>query len=114
MNDDLLSGWSCDDQSQQKRLGCRNPHGCHCREITSLVNAKATATAEIARLEARVKELEGNQRNSMPIAGGRVDLKPTATAIFPAAVMTEIKREITPDGESTAKWAFREQGFMVL
>jgi hypothetical protein len=30
---DLVSGWSCDERN---RSACRNPHGCHCREITAL------------------------------------------------------------------------------
>jgi len=28
-----VSGWSCDERN---RKGCRNAHGCHCREITAL------------------------------------------------------------------------------
>ena len=28
-----VSGWSCDERNRQ---ACRNPHGCHCREITAL------------------------------------------------------------------------------
>jgi hypothetical protein len=28
-----VSGWSCD---QRNRKACRDPHGCHCREITAL------------------------------------------------------------------------------
>lgn len=30
---DLISGWTCDEKD---RSGCRNPKGCHCREITAL------------------------------------------------------------------------------
>jgi hypothetical protein len=29
-----FSGWSCDERD---RKNCRNGHGCHCREITSLI-----------------------------------------------------------------------------
>jgi len=32
---DLVSGWSCDERD---RTVCRNPHGCHCREITALLS----------------------------------------------------------------------------
>lgn len=35
----LVDGWSCDERN---RAACRNPHGCHCREITALRSQPAT------------------------------------------------------------------------
>lgn len=29
--------WSCDERD---RSHCRNPHGCHCREITDLMHSR--------------------------------------------------------------------------
>ena len=37
--------WSCD---ENKKLGCRNTHGCHCREIADL-------QVQVARLERDIK-----------------------------------------------------------
>lgn len=51
--------WSCDEKNRNK---CRNAHGCHCREITSLVlqcddreKTVGIALRMIARLEAQIK-----------------------------------------------------------
>lgn len=34
--------WSCDEKPKDKKAStCRNPHGCHCREIEALSAAKA-------------------------------------------------------------------------
>lgn len=33
-----LDGWSCDERD---RSACRNPKGCHCREITALRKRRA-------------------------------------------------------------------------
>ncbi|SRR6266851_5522434 len=38
--------WSCDDQ--KRASGCRNPHGCHCREITDLQHQVAALPPAIA------------------------------------------------------------------
>lgn len=38
--------WSCDERN---RKACRNAHGCHCREITALMQARD----ELIRGEAR-------------------------------------------------------------
>lgn len=35
--------WSCE---EKKNLGCRNPHGCHCREIADLQAQVARLTRE--------------------------------------------------------------------
>jgi hypothetical protein len=32
---EAVSGWSC---KQRDRTACRDPDGCHCREITALRN----------------------------------------------------------------------------
>lgn len=46
---ELVGGWSCDERN---RAECRNPHGCHCREITALRN-----TVEYWRAESRRKRV---------------------------------------------------------
>ncbi len=49
-----LSKWTCEDQELTKREGaCRNPFGCHCREITGLVR-------RVAELELRLKNAENS------------------------------------------------------
>jgi hypothetical protein len=54
-----VSGWSCDERN---RKACRNPHGCHCREITALRAMteirKAVAFQEGAKYQRR-EILEG-------------------------------------------------------
>ncbi|ANA13105.1 hypothetical protein [Acetobacter oryzifermentans] len=44
--------WGCED-SEQVEAGdsCRNPYGCHCREITELVRDHDASDARIADLE---------------------------------------------------------------
>lgn len=46
MPDDPI--WSCDDRGP--RGECRNPHGCHCDEISDLVKQVAQLDAEKAAL----------------------------------------------------------------
>lgn len=40
--------WSCDERD---RKNCRNPHGCHCSEITHLIAARDTLTADRDRVQ---------------------------------------------------------------
>lgn len=51
--DDLVGKWSCEERS---RKNCRNPFGCHCREITSLVSARESDAKRIAELEAELSD----------------------------------------------------------
>lgn len=44
---DLVNGWSCDERN---RSACRNPHGCHCREITALRGRPAESARLIEAL----------------------------------------------------------------
>jgi hypothetical protein len=39
--------WSCDERN---RKACRNSHGCHCREITTLIEGRATLTAALRKI----------------------------------------------------------------
>ncbi len=48
MSDDLVNGWPCDDRRRDS--GCRQPYGCHCREITSLRSVIEAQAAENERL----------------------------------------------------------------
>jgi len=50
MSDDLVRRWSCDQDNRGAR-NCRNPYGCHCREITASATAIEEARAEIERLK---------------------------------------------------------------
>lgn len=40
--------WSCDERS---RKACRNAHGCHCREITLLIEGKKSASSQVEALK---------------------------------------------------------------
>src|SRR6185312_5753149 len=46
-----IIAWSCDERDRKK---CRNAHGCHCREIASLMARNDAAAAEIDRLRAQL------------------------------------------------------------
>jgi len=45
-------GWSCDERD---RKNCRNGHGCHCREITSLMARIDDRDSENERLKREAK-----------------------------------------------------------
>ena len=60
--DDLVSRWSCDEKRTGKNWNCRNPFGCHCREITAHRNALEAKDAEIARLTADIETMNLNHR----------------------------------------------------
>lgn len=59
MSDDLVNRWSCD-QDNRGASNCRNPYGCHCREITANATALEEARAVIERLRANVTRLTAN------------------------------------------------------
>ena len=46
-----IIAWSCGERDRKK---CRNAHGCHCREIASLMARNDEAAAEIERLRAQL------------------------------------------------------------
>lgn len=52
MAEDLVNGWSCD--QRHRGDGCRDPHGCHCREITAQAASLAAKDKEIERLRSGI------------------------------------------------------------
>lgn len=57
-----ISGWSCDERD---RKNCRNGHGCHCREITSLMARNDDKAAEIERLRKDVARIKIQRDNAL-------------------------------------------------
>lgn len=55
MADKLISGWSCDERNRSE---CRNPRGCHCREITAL-QAQLKTARNTAKLNLKVAKDRG-------------------------------------------------------
>jgi hypothetical protein len=55
--------WSCDEKDRES---CRNPHGCHCREITDLlerIRGKEALVAATLRVVRRLeKQTRGHQQ----------------------------------------------------
>jgi hypothetical protein len=44
-----VDGWSCD-QRVRSGASCRDPHGCHCREITDLRKQVEIALTALRRI----------------------------------------------------------------
>lgn len=62
------AAWSCDERDRKQ---CRNAHGCHCAEITTLLacrDALASAKAEQIRLSLLVSTLT-NERDEARALG---------------------------------------------
>jgi len=53
---DSMSGWSCDEKSKRE---CRNPHGCHCREIFALRCREEALKRRLTALQGKVGNISG-------------------------------------------------------
>lgn len=45
---EVAAPWSCDEKNGKS---CRNPHGCHCREIRIILDREAECRMALAYLE---------------------------------------------------------------
>lgn len=60
------TAWSCEHNS--KRGNCRNPYGCHCREITGQVARIAALEAELAEAKAERDDYQAQHKELLVAA----------------------------------------------
>ena len=75
-NEALADRWSCDERN---RSGCRNPHGCHCREITSLIVERDALGADLEKVQTELDAALRSTPSPAPVSRCKVTSNPVGT-----------------------------------